>query len=108
MVQVEHGCGELLRHCQTKQFYVSPFIEMETRYHFRLSPPGEHVRVRILETDEVGSVLAAAFSGDRKPLSSRSLLGGFLTIPLLTFKVVTAIHWEALRLWLKGAPLIPR
>ena len=110
VLKVEDGCahGEALRHSQAKQFYVSPFIEMETSYHFRLSLAGERVKVRILQTDKVGPLFAAAFCGHRQPLTSRSLLSVFLTIPLLTFKVVLAIHWEALRLWLKGAPLVPR
>jgi len=110
VLQVEggHGRNDVIRQNQAKQFYVSPFIEMEMRYHFRISPPGEQIRVRILETDEGGPVFAAAFSGRRHVLTSRSLLGAFLAIPLLTFKVVAAIHWEALRLWLKGAPLVPR
>src|SRR5579871_180707 len=107
-VQACHGRDDTLRHSQTKQFRVSPFIEMDMCYHFRLSPPEEQVKVRILETDETGPVLAAAFFGRRRALTSSSLLGAFVAIPLLTFKVVAAIHWEALRLWLKGAPIAQR
>jgi len=110
VLKVEDGCGdgEAVRHRQAKQFYVSPFIKMETCYHFRLSLAGEQVKVRILQTDKVGPLFAAAFSGHRQRLTSRSLLGAFLALPLLTFKIILAIHWEALRLWLKGAPLVPR
>jgi len=109
-LKIEDGCreGVALRQSQAKRFYVSPFIELETRYHFRLSLAGEHVKVRILQTDKVGPLFAAAFSGRRQELTSRSLFGAFLAIPLFTFKIVLAIHWEALRLWLKGAPLVPR
>lgn len=107
-VEGDHGRDEVLRQSQAKQFYVSPFIEMEMRYHFRISPPGEQIRVRILETDEGGPLLAAAFCGSQRSLTTRSLLRAFLTIPLFTFKVVAAIHWEALRLWLRGAPLVSR
>jgi uncharacterized protein len=98
----------VVRQSQSKQFYVSPFIDMETRYHFRLSMPGEQMKVRILQTDESGPVLAATFCGRRHALTSRSLMGAFLRIPLFTFKIVAAIYWQALRLWLKGAPLVPR
>ncbi|HVX67507.1 MAG TPA: DUF1365 domain-containing protein [Bryobacteraceae bacterium] len=97
-----------VRQSQAKQFYVSPFMMMDTHYHFRLTVPGTQVRVRILQTDEKGPVFAAAFSGRRQALTTRSLLGAFIAVPLLTFKVVAAIHWEALRLWIKGAPLVPR
>lgn len=107
-VEGEHGVGRVFRQTQTKQFYVSPFIEMGMRYHFRISPPDEQFKVRILETDGAGPVLAAVFSGRRFALTTGMLLRAFLTIPLFTFKVIAAIHWEAFRLWLKGAPLVPR
>jgi uncharacterized protein len=106
-VQDGHGNGAVVRQSQTKQFYVSPFIEMDTRYDFRLAPLSETVKVRILQINETGPVLAAAFCGSRRPLTSRQLLTAFLAIPLFTFKVVAAIHWEALRLWLKGAAIVP-
>lgn len=110
VLQVEggDGSGDIIRQSQAKQFYVSPFMAMATRYQFRLAPPGETVKVRILQTDNTGPVLAAGFCGSRQPLTSRVLLSAFLAIPLLTLKVVAAIHWEALRLWMKGAPLVPR
>ncbi|MCP3469909.1 DUF1365 domain-containing protein [Bradyrhizobium sp. CCGUVB1N3] len=97
-----------LRQQQDKQFHVSPFIAMETRYHFRLHPPSDTVRLRILETDRSGPLLAATFSGRRRALTSRGLLRSFVALPLVTLKVMAAIHWEALRLWFKGARLIPR
>lgn len=91
-----------------KLFYVSPFIEMPMHYYFRVSPPGETVKLRILETDGEGPLLAATFLGNRRALTSRSLIGSFLSLPLVTFKIFAAIHWEALRLWLKGARLVPQ
>jgi DUF1365 family protein len=97
-----------LRQEQDKLFYVSPFIEMAMRYHFRVAPPGDGVKVRILETDAAGPVLAATFSGRRRALSSLTLLQASLQVPFLTMKVIGAIHWEALRLWIKGARLVPR
>ncbi|MBR0712898.1 DUF1365 domain-containing protein [Bradyrhizobium liaoningense] len=97
-----------LRQSQDKLFYVSPFVAMAMRYHFRVLPPSETVRLRILETDREGPLLAATFSGYRNALTSRTLLRSFLALPLVTFKIIAAIHWEALRLWLKGARLVPR
>jgi len=97
-----------VRQQQDKLFYVSPFVEMAMRYHFRVSPPGETVKLRILETDREGPLLAATFSGRRRRLTSAALLRSFVSLPLVTFKIVAAIHWEALRLWLKGARLVPR
>ncbi|MCG6203649.1 DUF1365 domain-containing protein [Rhodopseudomonas sp. HC1] len=104
--------GELspagLRQAQDKLFYVSPFIEMAMRYHFRITPPGDAVKLRILETDASGPLLSATFSGRRQTLSTASLLRSFLALPLMTMKVMAAIHWQALRLWIKGARLVPR
>jgi uncharacterized protein len=97
-----------VRQQQDKLFYVSPFIEMAMRYHFRVSPPAEDVKLRILETDREGPLLAATFHGRRRALTSAALLRAFFSLPLVTFKIVAAIHWQALRLWLKGARLVPR
>ena len=104
--------GELsdagLRQQQEKLFHVSPFIEMATRYRFRVSPPQAQVKLRILETDGEGPLLAATFIGRRRSLTNAALLRAFFALPLVTFKIVAAIHWEALRLWLKGARLVQR
>jgi DUF1365 family protein len=97
-----------VRQEQEKLFYVSPFIEMAMRYHFRVSPPGECVKLRILETDREGPLLAATFSGRRRGLTSAALLQSSFALPLVSLKIVAAIHWQALRLWLKGARLVPR
>lgn len=97
-----------IRQVQDKLFYVSPFIETAMRYHFRVSPPSDDVKLRILETDAEGPLLAATFHGRRRPLTSRALLRSFFGLPLVTLKIMAAIHWEALRLWLKGARLVPR
>ena len=97
-----------VRQQQDKLFYVSPFIEMAMRYHFRVRPPDERVQLRILETDREGPLLAATFNGRSRTLNTRELLRAFVALPLVTFKIMAAIHWEALRLWLKGARLVPR
>ncbi len=104
--------GELspagIRQQQDKLFYVSPFLDMPMRYHFRVSPPGPEVKLRILETDRAAPMLAATFHGRRRELKSAPLLRSLFALPLVTFKIVAAIHWEALRLWIKGARLVPR
>jgi DUF1365 family protein len=97
-----------IRQVRDKRFYVSPFIGMEMRYHFRLGPPGRDVKILILETGAQGPLLAATFKGQRCPLTSPHLFAAFLALPLVTLKVVGGIHYEAARLWLKGARLVPR
>jgi uncharacterized protein len=71
-------------------------------------PPAERVKLRILETDREGPLLAATFNGRRSKLTTAALLRSFFALPLVTLKIASAIHWEALRLWLKGARLVPR
>lgn len=97
-----------VRQQQDKLFFVSPFIEMAMRYHFRVLPPRQNVRLRILETDRDGPLLSATFNGRRQALDTAGLLRAFFALPLVTLKIVAAIHWEALRLWVKGARLVPR
>lgn len=104
--------GELsaagLRQERDKLFYVSPFNGLEMRYHFRLRPPTGDFAMRILETDSEGPLLAATFSGVVKPLTTRGLVSALVDVPLLTLKVIAGIHWEALKLWIKGMRLVDR
>ena len=93
-----------LSHQFAKEFFVSPFMEMEAVYRFAMSPPGERLSVAITHSDDEGELLRASIHGSRIPLSDRNLLKLFLTHPLVTLKVVAAIHWQGFRLWRKGAP----
>jgi DUF1365 family protein len=97
-----------IRQEQDKRFYVSPFVEMDMRYHFRVMPPEDRVKLRILETGSDGPLLSATFSGHRRALTTGELLRSFFSLPIVTVKIIAAIHWEALRLWLKGVRLVPR
>jgi len=96
--------GALAQRCG-KEFYVSPFIPMDAQYSFRLRAPAETFSLLIRERGEAGEILRATISGRRRPLTDRELLKAFIAHPLMTLKVVAAIHWHALRLWRKGAPL---
>jgi DUF1365 family protein len=99
--------GELtdsgVRQTRAKLFHVSPFIDMGARYHFRVLPPGKAVRLRIHETEAGEPLLAASFSGEAEKLATSTLAACLLKIPFMTWKIVAGIHWEALKLWLKGA-----
>ncbi|MBL8574009.1 MAG: DUF1365 domain-containing protein [Hyphomicrobiaceae bacterium] len=99
---------EGIRQERAKLFYVSPFVDMDARYRFRILPPGEGVRLRILETDADGPLLAASFAGARAALSTATIARLLIRLPLLTLKVVAGIHWEAARLWFKGVRFFHR
>jgi hypothetical protein len=107
-VQPEDRHGATIRQTRAKLFYVSPFLDMPMRYHFRLSAPGDTLQVRILETDADGPILAATFSGKRQPLSTATLARTLAALPVQTLKVVGGIHYEALKLWWKGIALFDR
>ena len=99
--------GELtdsgVRQTRSKIFHVSPFIDMGARYNFRVLPPGKAIRLRIHETEAGEPLLAASFSGEAEKLATSTLAACLLKIPLMTWKIVAGIHWEALKLWFKGA-----
>lgn len=86
-----------------KCFHVSPFFDLVGRYRFLLSEPGERLRVVIHESREGVPILDATLAGERRTLTDAALLGQVLRMPLMTLKVVGAIHWEALKIWLRGA-----
>ena len=97
-----------LKQTRTKLFYVSPFNDLDMRYLFRLRPPTDQLSVRILEIDRDGPLLSATVSGKKSSLSTKNILKAFFLVPLLPFKVVFGIHWEALRLFIKGLRMKPR
>ncbi len=98
--------GALVRHEAEKTFFVSPFMPMDCTYRFRILPPGEAVGISILENDNEGLLLTASFSGKKQELSDRAILGLLLRYPLMTLKVVAGIHYEAVKLLLKGIRLV--
>ena len=94
--------SNLILHKCDKKFYVSPFIEMKIFYNFRLLKPGTIISVFIKLADIEGTLLTACQTGKRLELNSKNLFVQFLKHPLMSFKVILAIHFEAFRLWSKG------
>lgn len=91
-----------------KRFYVSPFFPVSGGYRFHISTDFEHPRVAIDYYDRGELQLNTAVWGRARPWSVAGLLGALLRQPLLTLGVTARIHWQALRLWLKGVPLTKR
>ena len=91
-----------------KLFHVSPFFTLSGRYRFHVSEPGESVRIHIAETRDGGPLFEATLAGERRALTDAALLGHVLAMPWVTLKVVYAIHWEALKIWLRGAKYVPK
>jgi DUF1365 family protein len=101
---VEPGV-EVIRHRCRKAFHVSPFMDMDMSYQFRLTVPDQHFDLAIGANQDGRGVLSACLTASRQPLGDMALLRAFATVPLVTTKVILAIHWEALQLWLKGMRL---
>lgn len=92
-----------VRQTTEKTFFVSPFMDMDLTYDFTVRPPGEAVSVVVAVRKGDQPILTASFAGRRRPLTDREILRAWITHPLLTFKVMWGIHWEAARGMLKGA-----
>ena len=112
LIPAAPGPDGLVRQSCDKRFYVSPFMDMETAYHFRIRPPmgeaGESMAVSIRQTDAGGPVLHASLTLRRVELTDGAILRAWARHPLMTAKVVAGIHWEALHLWRKGLAIRPR
>lgn len=93
--RVRQGCD--------KHFYVSPFIGMQADYRFMIRPPAEDLSIVIRQSVPRGPQLIASMTGRRADLRDATLLKAFCQYPLMTLKIISAIHWEALWIWLKGA-----
>jgi DUF1365 family protein len=94
--------GEPAAHDCAKEFYVSPFTDMATRYAFRLAPPDAGMGLHIRQYGPAGDVLVATMAGRRGSLDGRALAGVLLRYPLVTGKVMASILWQAAHLWRKG------
>jgi hypothetical protein len=94
--------GSVGQSCE-KAFYVSPFMDMEMTYDFNVSAPESILTTTINGYAEDGArLIFATFRGARRELSTLAILRALVAYPLLTFGVVVAIHWEALKLFAKG------
>jgi len=92
----------------TKKFHVSPFIEMECNYYFRVLQPSETISVVIDQSDKDGKLLYASQDGKAKEFNEKNLIISYISHPLMTFKIIAAIHYEALKLWLKGIKFVKK
>ncbi len=94
---------EVEHHEADKLLYVSPFYRVEGGYRFTVTPPGDRLTLTILK--QVGGEIdfTASLIAQREALTDAALIKLFFAMPLMTLGVVAAIHWEAIRLWFKGA-----
>jgi hypothetical protein len=100
--------AQILKHSCKKKFHVSPFIEMNCSYYFKILKPENKLLVVINQNDAAGKLLYASQDGLKKEINSKNLIFSYISHPLMSFKIIGAIHFEALKLWLKGIKLVKR
>ena len=100
--------SDIIKNSCIKKFHVSPFIDMECNYKFRVNKPSDKISVIIDQSDNDGKLLFASQDGTAKEFSNKNLFVSYIFHPLMTFKVIVAIHYEAFKLWLKGIKFIKK
>jgi len=97
----------IIRHQQSKEFHVSPFMDLDMEYHWALTRPGQRLLVHIENQRGNERLFDAALIMKHEPLTNKNLLSLLASFPMVTLKVVSAIYYEAFRLWFKKIPFYP-
>ena len=100
--------NKLIQNNCSKKFHVSPFIEMDCNYFFRVLNPAEKLSIIIDQYDKEGKILFASQDGIRSDLTTKNLMNSYLKHPLMTLKIISAIHFEAFKLWIKGIKFVKK
>lgn len=108
LIEAGEAAGALLEQSCAKELYVSPYTQTSGTYAFHMVPPSERVLIGVAFREAGRPVLKTHFRGDRIALNDRAIVSMLMRHPLMTLKVITAIHVEAARLWAKGVPLVTR
>ena len=97
--------GEKQQFEDGKRMHVSPFMPMDMQYEWCFTRPGEKLSVHMVNTLDGDRVFDASIALERKEITGASLASVLARFPFMTLKVIAAIHWQALKLWLKRCPI---
>jgi DUF1365 family protein len=96
------------RAAAAKSLYVSPFMPFDLDYTFAFSSPADRL-VAHMETFDAGQLgFDATLSLERRPWDASEIRRALVRFPVMTAQVVAGIHWQALKLWWKGVPVVRR
>jgi DUF1365 family protein len=95
------------RYLLDKRFHVSPFMDMAIDYDWRFTLPAEKLVVHMKNYQQGEQLFDATLSLSQRPFTARNLAGVLIRYPLMTMKMIAAIYYQALRLWLKKVPFFP-
>ena len=90
-----------------KEFHVSPFMQLNMEYRWKIQIPNKSLQVQIENWQEDKKIFGAVIDLQKTEVSSKNLASVLLNYPLMTLKVVSAIHFEAIKLWMKGVTYVP-
>ncbi len=96
-----------LRFRHPKAFHVSPFMGMDSSYDWRLNEPGDRLLVHLATVRQGQRLFDASMTLRRRPLGRAELRSALVRYPWMTFRIMTAIYYQAFRLWFKKVPFFP-
>lgn len=93
--------GKIFEQRRTKYFYVSPYISHDADFHFKVAEPNKSLVIGIDDYEKDQRIFTSSLTGTKKQLTSRRLFWYSIRFPLIPLKIITLIHWQALKLYLK-------
>ena len=87
-----------------KHFYVSPFLDHDTYFDFKLPVPDQQLAIGIDDYKNEKRIFISTLIGTKKKMTNGRIIGFAFRFPFITLRIITLIHWQALKLWIKQIP----